>query len=104
MINLSEENISQVAKRLELTKAEFKSAYVEESLQGQLIINAIPCHFLLDSKCSVYADRFTECRDFPHLHKDNFKGRLFGTLMHYATCPIVFNVVEELKVATGFTD
>jgi len=36
------------------------------------------------------------------LHKDNFTDRLFGTLMYYAMCPIIFNVVEELKMQSGF--
>jgi hypothetical protein len=67
-----------------------------------MIMNSIPCGFLSENKCTVYEKRFDECREFPHLHKDNFKGRLFGTLIHYAMCPIIFNVVEELKKATGF--
>ena len=102
MINLTEENIRPVAATLSVSISEFKNKYVEESLQGQLIMNTIPCHFLSERKCTIYANRFTECREFPHLHKTNFKGRLFGTLMHYAMCPIVFNVVEKLKVETGF--
>lgn len=104
MINLTEENISPVAEKLNVSTADFKNKYVEESLQGQMIMNTIPCHFLNENRCSVYAERFTECRDFPHLHKNNFKGRLFGTLIHYAMCPIVFNVVEELKTETGFRE
>lgn len=102
MINLTEENILPVANNLGLSIPAFKEQYVEESSQGQMIMNTIPCHFLNDNKCTVYADRFTECREFPHLHKNNFKGRLFGTLMHYAMCPIIFNVIETLKVETGF--
>ncbi len=103
MINVTDENIQPVVSKLGLSIDDFKEKYVEESAQGQMIMNTIPCHFLSDNKCVVYAERFTECREFPHLHKNNFKGRLFGTLVHYAMCPIVFNVIEELKVETGFT-
>lgn len=102
MINVTEDDILPVAANLKLSIPTFKERYVEESLQGQMIINTIPCHFLSENKCSIYPDRFTECREFPHLHKSNFKGRLFGTLMHYGMCPIVFNVIEELKVETQF--
>ena len=102
MINVTPEESITVAHHLQLTPAFFKEEYLEESLQGKLIMNTIPCSFLSDSKCTIYRERFNECRAFPHLHEVNFKGRLFGTLIHYAMCPIIYNVVEELKVETGF--
>ncbi len=102
MINVTEEETKSVSQHLQISTAAFKEKYIEESLQGKMIINKIPCHFLADTICTVYEERFTECREFPHLHRKNFKDRLFGTLVHYAICPIIFNVVEELKIETGF--
>jgi uncharacterized protein len=104
MINVTEEEKIKVAHHLHITPQQFKEKYLEESMQGKLIMGSIPCHFLADSKCTVYENRFTECRAFPHLHETNFKGRLFGTLIHYAMCPIIYNVVEELKVEVGFKE
>lgn len=102
MINVTAEENIEVADHLNISPQQFKDQYLEESMQGKLIINTIPCHFLADSKCTVYENRFTECRAFPHLHENNFKGRLFGTLVHYAMCPIIFNVIEQLKIEIGF--
>lgn len=102
MINVTPEESILVADHLKISQQQFKEKYIEESLQGKMIMNTIPCHFLSDKKCTIYPERFNECREFPHLHKSNFKGRLFGTLIHYAMCPIIFNVVEELKIETGF--
>jgi len=104
MINVTEQEKIKVASHLNITPQEFKEKFLEESMQGKLIMGSIPCHFLADSKCTVYENRFTECRAFPHLHEANFKGRLFGTLIHYAMCPIIYNVVEELKVEVGFRE
>ena len=104
MINVTEEEKIRVATHLNITPADFQQKYLEESMQGKLIMGSIPCHFLADSKCTVYENRFTECRAFPHLHETNFKGRLFGTLIHYAMCPIIYNVVEELKKEVGFIE
>ena len=104
MINVTEEEKIKVAHHLHITPGDFKDKYLEESMQGKLIMSSIPCHFLADSKCTVYENRFTECRAFPHLHETNFKGRLFGTLIHYAMCPIIYNVVEVLKVEVGFKE
>ena len=102
MINVTEEEKIAVANHLNISPLQLKDEYLEESMQGKLIINTIPCHFLTDSKCSIYANRFTECRAFPHLHESNFKGRLFGTLVHYAMCPIIYNVIEQLKIEVAF--
>jgi Fe-S-cluster containining protein len=85
-----------------MSREDVKEKYIEESQQGNCFINTIPCHFLADNKCTIYENRFTECRDFPHLHKPGFKARLAGTLMHYGRCPIIYNVIEEMKVKTGF--
>ena len=102
MINVTPLENIEVAAHLNISPQQFKDNYLEESMQGKLIINSIPCHFLADSKCTIYQNRFTECRAFPHLHESNFKGRLFGTLVHYAMCPIIYNVEEELKLEVGF--
>ncbi len=102
MINVTPEEAASVGAHLEISDAEFREKYIEESAGGQLIMNTIPCHFLSGSFCTIYAERFAECREFPHLHKPNFRGRLFGTLMHYSICPIIFNVIEALKIETGF--
>ncbi len=102
MINVTQPESDAVATHLQMSNNDFEEKYIEKSLGGQMIINTIPCHFLLDSKCTIYEQRFNECREFPHLHKPNFTDRLFGTLIHYSICPIIFNVVEELKTATQF--
>ncbi len=102
MINVTPAEAEDVSAHLGITVSGFKENYIEESQQGQMIMSAIPCHFLDDKICTVYTNRFSECREFPHLHRKNFKDRLFGTLTHYAMCPIIYNVVEELKIETGF--
>ncbi len=104
MINVTPEETITLSGKLEVSQAQFKEKYIEESLQGKLVMNAIPCTFLSEKKCTIYTDRFKECREFPHLHKSNFKGRLFGILIHYAMCPIIFNVVEELKNEIEFVN
>ncbi len=103
VINVKQEEIAPLAAHLNLSVDETKEKYIEESQQGNCFINTIPCHFLADNKCTIYEQRFTECRDFPHLHKPGFKARLSGTLMHYGRCPIIYNVIEEVKVRLWFS-
>jgi len=102
MINVFEDDIKPIADHFEISRDQFQEKFIETSSQGQMILNTIPCTFLSEDKCTIYNERFSECREFPHLHKQNFKGRLFATLVHYATCPIIFNVIEDLKIETGY--
>ena len=102
VINVTHEEVKLLADHLQLSQGLTKERYIEESLAGNCFINTIPCHFLADNKCTIYEHRFTECRDFPHLHKPGFKARLAGTLMHYGRCPIIYNVIEEMKRELGF--
>jgi Fe-S-cluster containining protein len=102
MVNISPSDAYRMSEHLQLTTPEFKEKFVEEGSGGMMIMNTIPCSFLADNKCTAYESRFTGCREFPDLHRHNFKGRLFATLIHYAMCPIIFNVVEELKEEMGF--
>lgn len=102
MINITKPESKALADHLQMDLADVKKKYIEESLQGNMIMNTIPCHFLEGTKCSIYEHRFNECREFPHLQRPNFTDRLFGTLMYYHMCPIIFNVVEELKDKTNF--
>jgi Fe-S-cluster containining protein len=104
VINVTGEEVAQLSKDLHLPQAEAEERYIETSHAGRHFINTVPCAFLSGSICSIYRYRFTECRDFPHLHKPGFKERLLGTLLHYGRCPIIYNVVEEMKVALHFKD
>lgn len=103
MINVNGHDGNRLAKHLQISTDEFYQRYVETSSEGSLaVMNKIPCHFLNDNKCTVYEARPAECREFPGLHHAGFNKRLFAIFMHYQRCPIIFNVVEELKQATGF--
>ncbi len=102
MIVVEEEEAEKVATHLQLTRENFDAQFIEKGSNGMMLINKIPCHFLTDNKCTVYEHRFAGCKEFPAMHLANFKDRLFTTFMHYNRCPIIFNVVQELKLATGF--
>lgn len=97
MINVTAAENERVAAHLQMPVAEFTEKYIETSLQGDMIVNTIPCHFLSNRCCTVYEQRFQECRTFPGLHLPEFTGRLFSTFMHYGRCPIIYNVTEQLK-------
>lgn len=102
MINVTEQEADDLAAHKKLARAEFDSQYLEKGTHGMMLMNTIPCPFLQENKCSVYEHRFAGCREFPGLHLPAFTGRLFSVFMHYGRCPIIFNVVEQLKAAVAF--
>jgi Fe-S-cluster containining protein len=61
-----------------------------------------PCPMLHENLCSAYDVRPVCCRTFPNLKGEHFKYRFHMVMEKYSICPIVFNVVERLKVALSF--
>ncbi|PZP50274.1 MAG: hypothetical protein DI598_05925 [Pseudopedobacter saltans] len=103
MINVEKEEADRLSDYLQMERTEFDQRYLEKSEHSdRMLINAIPCHFLEDNKCTVYEYRFTGCKEFPALDKPMFTKRLFTVFMHYGRCPIIYNVVEELKTELAF--
>ena len=97
MIMISDAEADNLSGHLNQSRADFDTRYLEKGSNGLMIVNQMPCHFLADNKCTVYEHRFEGCKEFPALHIPGFKKRLFTTFMHYERCPIIFNVMEELK-------
>ena len=97
---LNDEDISTFASGLELSVADLESQYLKlsESEPSGHEFRERPCPFLVDNRCSNYEYRPGDCRSYPYLHKEDFRGRLLGVIGNYAICPIVFNVYERLKV------
>ncbi len=102
IISVEPEELEPLATHLGQPVHEVKEKYIEQSSEGNFIINTIPCHFLSNNKCSIYDHRFSTCRKFPHLDKDDFTQRLISVIKNYEICPIVFNVFEALKLEMNF--
>ncbi|MBX9733070.1 MAG: YkgJ family cysteine cluster protein [Chitinophagaceae bacterium] len=103
MIVVAENEVAEVSQYLGTDTKNFEEHFVEKGANGMMLLNTIPCHFLkTDNACSIYEHRFNGCKEFPALHIPGFTHRLFTIFMHYDRCPIIYNVVEQLKVKTGF--
>lgn len=102
MVPISDTEADTLSQHLGKTRRAFDEQYLEKGSNGLMIMNRMPCHFLSENKCTVYEHRFEGCKEFPALHLPHFKNRLFTTFMHYERCPIIFNVVEQLKEEMSF--
>ncbi len=89
-------------KKLDVTS--FKEKFIGEEAGTQIqFLKCQPCIFLQANRCGIYEHRPASCADYPHLYQPNFKYRWKSIMANYALCPIVFNVVEQLKQKLNYT-
>lgn len=103
--SFSEEEVDRVARRLGVERQEFVEKYLKRSEAGSenpWQTNAAPCPFLEGNLCSIYEDRPAECSGYPYLYEPDFVGRTLGMIERAPTCPIVYEVIEDLKKSLGF--
>jgi Fe-S-cluster containining protein len=101
----SEEEVDRLASRLAITREQFIEAYLHRSEAGDdnpWTTRTTPCPFLKDNLCSVYEDRPADCNGYPYLYEPKFVSRTMGMVNRTFTCPIVYEVMEELKKSLGF--
>lgn len=65
------------------------------------VINRSPCLFLSGTLCAVYEHRPAACRVYPGLTPD-FRWLALPLMEGAGKCPIIFNVIERLKIALGW--
>lgn len=96
---LDSEDARRFAIGLEMPEAEFVETHLDpvDVANKELMFKGLPCQFLDGKRCSHYELRPTACVDYPHLHKPGFRRRLMNVVFNYETCPIVYNVYEQLK-------
>jgi hypothetical protein len=102
----SEEEVNRLAVRLGMTRQKLIDAHLERAEDGDgnpWQTRTKPCPFLKNNRCSVYEDRPGDCRGYPYLDEPDFAFRTMGMIERTFTCPIVYEVMEELKPSLGFS-
>jgi uncharacterized protein len=102
----SEEEVDRLARRLAITPQQFIDSYLERSepySDNRWTTRTTPCPFLKENRCSVYEERPADCSGYPYLYEPEFVFRTMGMIGRTFTCPIVYEVMEELKKSLGFS-
>lgn len=74
----------------------------QDDLEDIKYLKNTPCKYLSNKECSIYDLRPMDCKSYPHIHKKHFNSRTLGMMENYGICPIVFNVLESLKMEFEF--
>jgi Fe-S-cluster containining protein len=101
----SDDEVERLARRLKMDRREFIEKYLKATEPGDenpWETRTLPCPFLEGNRCSVYEDRPADCSGYPYLDKPDFGCRTMAMVERASTCPIVYEVLEELKPVLGF--
>ena len=95
---LSDKDIEKLAGHTKMKPSEFMGKYIYQDEDNDYVFREKPCPFLaVDHYCLVYDQRPKACREYPHTNRKRFYQILDLTHKNCETCPIVFEIMEELK-------
>ena len=95
--SLTHTDITKIASHFQISYEKFTTKYIEKEIPGGFILKGQVCPFIENNKCSVYECRTEICHSFPHLNKKNINNRLLTIMDNIYICPIIYEVIEELK-------
>jgi Fe-S-cluster containining protein len=104
--SFSEQDVTRLAVRLGVKRRDLIEKYLEPAdpdCDFPWQTRTLPCPFLEGNLCSIYEDRPADCRGYPYLDKPDFVSRTLGMIDRTSTCPIVFEVFEDLKESLRFS-
>lgn len=94
---VSNRDVKRISKSLGMDRKSFVDKYIIIDNDGDQVINASPCPFLLeDNKCKIYADRPAACRDYPHSGAGVFYQHLKHHKRNAKYCPGLLEIMKRL--------
>lgn len=95
---VKDSDISRLSKFLKIKPSEIAQTYFLLDEEGDYVFKTQPCPFIgEDNYCSVYSARPRACREYPHTDRVKIHQILNITLKNISVCPIVYEIVRELK-------
>ena len=94
---LIDKDVERLSKALRIKTSAVIDHYLKVDEDGDMVFKSMPCPFLgPDNYCSVYEARPKACREYPHTDRKKFVQIYKLSVKNAETCPIVFEVLEEL--------
>ena len=93
-ISMSEEELKKICETYNYNIESLKKNYLQEEY-GEYI--AKPCPFLDDKKCKIAKCLPKSCQEYPYTNKEERLFSLVSTVNNSKVCPVVYEILEELK-------
>jgi Fe-S-cluster containining protein len=95
---ITQTDIERIAKRLRIKAIEFINRYLMLDEDGDFVFRSAPCPMLgNDNYCSIYSDRPTACRTYPHTDRKKFQQLSAITYQNSFICPAVQEILTALR-------
>jgi Fe-S-cluster containining protein len=95
---MKERDIERLAKHLRMRPSKVIETYMFQDSDGDYVFKSAPCPFLgTDNYCSVYENRPTACREYPHTNRKRFQQILNLSLKNTEVCPAVVKVFDKIR-------
>lgn len=95
---LTDKDVERMAKALRLKPADLIAQHLRIDEDGDMVFKSMPCPFLGDDNyCAIYESRPKACREYPHTDRKRFYQIYTLSVKNAYTCPVVFQVLEEIK-------
>ncbi len=94
---LTDRDVARLSGFLRMKPSVFTETYLKIDEDNDYIFRAMPCPFIGDDNyCSVYQQRPSACRDYPHTSRSNIRAVLDVMLKDAAICPAVSAIMDKL--------
>lgn len=94
----TQKDIERIAKRLKMRPSDFIANYLHIDEDNHYVLNQAPCIFLdNENYCTIYNDRPTACKEYPHTNRVRFYQVADLTYNNTFICPAVSRITEKLK-------
>lgn len=91
-------DIERAARAVKIKPGEFIQKYLFMDEEGDFVLQEAPCPFLdQNNYCSIYSERPTACREYPHTNRKKIRQILDLTYYNTLVCPAVLKIVEIIK-------
>ena len=91
-------DIERAAKSIRMRPSDFIDQYLKIDDDKDYILKSSPCPFLdYENYCTIYKDRPTACREYPHTDRKRMVQILDLTLKNTHVCPAVARIFTHLK-------
>lgn len=96
---ITDKDVEKLAKALRMKPSDLFEQYLRIDEDNDMVFKTMPCPFLMpDNYCMVYESRPKACREYPHTDRKKFFQIASLSIQNASTCPIVYQVIEELKL------
>ena len=105
-IILDKDEVKRISAFLGLTESAFIGEYLMNANtedEKPYRFKAVPCAFLSDDgRCRIQDYKPDVCTGFPYTDQPDRLSSMYGIIGNAEVCPVVFEILERLKVIYGF--